>query len=336
MSSFGLDIGSKSIKIVQLEKSGKTIRLVSAGIASAPPHGMSSDSENDLVKVSEIIKKLVQDAKVNTRQVIFALPENLVYTRLVSFPPLSDEEVSSAVEWQAEGYIPIPKKDAVISWDIVARTDKGVEVLLVATPRLLVNKYMKVVEDAGLTTVAVETELLSLVRSLSSPNKTVMVVDFGATSTDVAVAVNRQLMFARSIQSGGEALTRAVAAGIGVEAGQAEEYKKTYGLTSSLEGKVKQALSPILMTVLEELKKARGFWQEGHSDLPIELGVLAGGTAGLPEIIPSITSALGFEMSIGSPFANITIDPRVAKSIAPYSPLYSIAVGLALREIQQD
>ncbi|MBI2405661.1 type IV pilus assembly protein PilM [Candidatus Microgenomates bacterium] len=333
MSTFGLDIGSHSIKVIQLAREGKNVRLLAAGVASSPPKGMSSEADQDLLQVSEVIKKLVTDAKINTREVVFALPEPLVFTRLISFPPLSDEEVNSAVEWQAEGYIPVPKKDAVLDHEIVRRTDKGIEVLLVATPRKAVDKYMKVVRGAGLTSVAIETELIALTRSIAPAGKTALVIDFGAASTDVAVSVDKQVMFTRSIPVGGQALTRAVATGIGVEATQAEEYKRTYGLTASLEGKVKQALTPLVSSLLGELKKAVGFWQQEHNSSPVEVVVLTGGTAGLPEIAPSITASLGVEVTIGNPFGAIVRDPRVAQNLDPYAPLYAIAVGLALRGV---
>lgn len=331
--SFGLDIGTHSAKVVELAREGKKLRLVASGVVASPPGAIESNSERDLAKVSEVVKKLVSDTKISKKQVVFALPEQLVYTRVIAFPPLSEEEVNSAIEWQVEGYIPIPKKDAVLDWEIIARNDKNVQVLLVATPKTLVGKYMKVVEDAGLTPLAVETELIALTRAIAPVDRTALIIDFGATSTDLAVAVNRQLMFARSIPTAGTALTRAVATGIGVDTAQAEEYKKTYGLTKALEGKVKGALSGVVTSLLDELKKALGFWQQEHPDLPVQVGFLTGGTAGLPEIIPSVTGALGIEISVGNPFAYVAVDPKLAKSIAPYSPLYAIAAGLAMREL---
>ncbi|MBI4059277.1 type IV pilus assembly protein PilM [Candidatus Microgenomates bacterium] len=332
MSHFGLDIGSHSIKLVQLAREGKNIKLVAAGVVQAPPRGLASESEQDLLKISETIKKLIADAKVTTKNVVFALSESLVYTRLVSFPPLSNEEISSAIQWQAEGYIPIPKKEAELDYEIVSRSEKGVEVLLVASPKTAVNKYLKVITAAGLTPVAVETELLALTRALAPTGKTALIIDFGASSADIAVASNRQLMFTRSAPLAGEALTRAVAQGIGIEATQAEEYKRTYGLTASLEGKVKQVLSPLVAQMVDELAKARAFWQQDHSQLPIDMVVLSGGTSGLPDIVPAIAEGLGVEVSIGNPFAQVILDVKTGQALAPFAPLYAISVGLALRD----
>lgn len=333
MKSFGLDIGSHSIKVVELVRDGKAVRLVASGIAVTPAGGLLTESEKTLTEVSTAIKKLVNDTKISTKNVVFSLPEQSIYTRVVSFPPLSDEEVSSAIEWQAEGYIPIPKKDAVLDWEIVAKSEKSVEVLLIAAPIVLVDKYMNVVQNAGLVPVAAETELIALARAIAPESGNALIVDFGATSTDLAITVNRQLMFARSIPSAGTALTRAVATSIGVESSQAEEYKKTYGLSLALEGKVKQALSTVVSPLVDEIKKAIGFWKQERPNSPVQVGILTGGTAGLPELIPSITQNLGIEMSIGNPFGLINMDPNTSKNLSAYSPLYAIAVGLAMRDL---
>ena len=333
MSSFGLDIGSHSIKVVELARDGKNFKLVASGIAATPQGGLLTESEKTLLEVSMTIKKLVSDTKVSTKNVVFSLPEQNIYTRVISFPPLADEEISSAIEWQAEGYIPIPKKDAVLDWEVVARSEKGIEVLLIAAPRTLVDKYMKVVQNSGLVPVAAETELVALSRAVAPISGNALVVDFGATSTDLAITVNKQLMFVRSIPTAGAAMTRAVATSIGVESSQAEEYKKTYGLSLALEGKVKQALNIVVASLIDEIKKAIGFWKQEHPDYSVQVGVLTGGTAGLPELIPSITESLGIEMSIGNPFSSVNLDQSTSKSLSGYSPLYAIAVGLAMRDL---
>lgn len=334
MGQLGIDIGTSSIKVVDLARDGKAWRLIAAGIVPTPAPGIiNATGEKDLVAIADQIKKLLHDAKISDRNVIFALPESNVYTRIVSFPPLTDAEVGSAVGWQIEGYIPISKKDAVYDHQIVQRTEKGVEVLIIAVPRVFVMKYMKVAQLAGLKELSIETELLSLSRSIVPPGKRCVVIDFGATSTDIAIVVNGQVKLSRSISTAGQALTRAVAQGIGVESRQAEEYKKTYGLTDeSLEGKVKDALDPVISVVVDEIKKALGFWREEHPDVGIEMVIVSGGTSILPSFTPKLTQAISLEVTIGNPFANIKMDPQNAKNISPVAPLYAIAVGLAMWE----
>lgn len=329
---FGIDIGTSSIKIAQLKVEGNKWRLVAAGITHTPPSGLMSESERDVVSLAEAIKKLLSDAKITTREAVVSLPETKVFTRIVSFPAMSDPEVSSAVGWQIESFIPIAKKDAVYDHEVVGRDEKGVQVLLVAVPKIIVQKYMRILNAANLIPAAFETELLALSRSIAPPQKRVLLVDFGATSTDLAVVVNQRLMFSRSFSTAGQALTRAVATGIGVEEKRAEEYKRAYGLGSQLQGKVKQALDPVLFVIVDEIKKAMGFWLEEHRSEPIEAVVVVGGTAGLPSLTPLLAEALKIEVDVGNPFSEVLLDPTSQKTLLPYAPLYAIAVGLAMRK----
>jgi type IV pilus assembly protein PilM len=334
----GLDIGTKTIKIVELEKDGASFSLSASGIV-----GFSGNSvekiidDKEMSSFAQVIKRLHAETGVRSHDVVISIPEQSAFTRTVTFPLLTDAEITSAVKWELEQYIPIPAADAISQHIILERDEKSsppsVLVLLVAAPRLVVEKYTRLVQMAGLTPVAVETELVALTRVLAPPDKTALIIDLGANSTDIAIARNSLLCFSRSIPLAGEAFTRAVSQGLGVNATQAEEYKKTYGLVSSqLEGKVKGALDPVLRLIVDEVKKAISFYQsEQKGEAPTAIEV-SGGTSGMPQIITSLTELLGIEVSIANPFTKVRVDAETAKKLAAYAPLYSVAVGLAMRE----
>jgi type IV pilus assembly protein PilM len=334
----GIDIGSKTIKIVEVEKEGANFSLVASGIVGYS--GITIDKmvdEKEMASLGQIVRKLHAEAGVSGKDVAISIPEPLVFTRTIKFPLLTDAEISSAVKWEAEQYIPIPLNEAIVQHTILMRNEKSsppeVLVLLVAAPRMVVEKYTKVIHLAGLNTTAVETELIALTRSLAPADKTVLLVDLGASSTNIAISKMGLLSFSRSIPIAGEAFTRAVSQGLGVTAQQAEEYKKTYGLTSTqLEGKVKGVLDPVLRLVVDEIKKAISYYlTDEKGETPGAL-IVTGGTSGIPEIVSMLTKLVGMEVLVGNPFAKIKIDPETAKKLAPYAPLYSVAVGLALRE----
>ncbi|OGM28433.1 hypothetical protein A2962_04730 [Candidatus Woesebacteria bacterium RIFCSPLOWO2_01_FULL_39_61] len=336
--SVGLDIGTKTIKMVELVKQGAGFSLRASGIVGHK--GKTPDQskdEKELVILTEAIRKLHKDAKISSKEVIIALPETQVYTRTIKFPLLTDAEVASAVKWEAEQYIPIPANEAIIQHQIVERredtTPPQVVVLLVAAPKALVEKYARAVEMSGMNLTTIETELMALVRSLAPMDQSSMIVDFGARSSDIAIAKNGTLVFSRSIPTAGEAFTRAVSQFLGVDETQAEEYKRTYGLSATqLEGKVKQALDPVFRVVSDEMKKAIHFYQsEEKGDSPTS-AILAGGTAGMPEAASTLTKLLGIEVIVGNPFSKVSVDPQAVTQLAGYAPLYSIAVGLAMRE----
>jgi type IV pilus assembly protein PilM len=333
----GLDIGSKTIKIVELEKTRDSFKLKASGIIgykSNTPEHLTDDKE--IAVLSDVIRKLHKEAKIVSREVVVSIPETQVYTRMIRFPLLTDSEISSAVKWEAEQYIPFPIEEAVIDYQIIDRhenaTPPQVYVLLIAAPKLLVNRYVKLINMCKLELVAIETELMAIARSICPIDQTVMVADFGARSTNIAIVKNTSLMMSRSIPTAGDALTRAVAQGLGIEAAQAEEYKKTYGLSSSnLDGKIKSVLFPVLRMVSDEIKKAVHYYQsEAEGDPPKSL-ILTGGSASMPEVASIMTELLGIEVSIGNPFSKLQMDPQALKQISGYAPFYAISVGLSMR-----
>lgn len=334
----GLDIGSRTIKIVEVEKAGAGYSLLASGIVGFTSNPITKmEDEKEIAAVAQVIRKLHHEAGISGRDVNISLPESQVFTRTIKFPLLTDAEIASAVKWESEQYIPIPLAEAIIQHTILERNEKtvppGVLVLLVAAPRVVVEKYTKVVQAAGLNVISVETELIALTRSLAPVDKTILLVDLGASSTDIAIAKKGLLSFSRSIPIAGEAFTRAVSQSLGVNPQQAEEYKKTYGLSAGeLEGKVKGALDPILKMVVDEIKKAIHYYETDEKGEAPGAIIVSGGTSGMPDIISMLTSLLGMEVLVANPFSRIGVDPETAKKLSPFAPLYSVAVGLAERE----
>lgn len=333
----GIDIGSKSIKIAQLEPKGDLFALLAAGITPVPTGGMDSESENDLNEVAEALKRLIKDTRVVTKTANVSLPEKKVFTRFIKLPYLTDQEVDSAISWQAEPYIPIPIAEASLDYQILRRVEPqpgkpgSVEVLLVATPKTLVQKYMRVFEMAGITIEGVESEFLALSRAVCPPGQTVLLSDFGASTTSVGVVRDRQLLLSHSIATGGEALTRAVSTSLNMNLQQAEEYKKAYGLDSKqVEGKVAASLKTVFQVIIDEIKKALQYYKSEIGDAtPVNSLILAGGGAGMPEIVPLLAESLGMEVVMGDPFARVVKDQQLGKSFVAYAPLYGVSLGLA-------
>lgn len=338
MPAFGLDIGSTSIKVVQLSQTGKNFSLVAAGITSSPAKGLESENIQDMEVLAQTIKKLVSDTKINTPDVAISMPESKVYTRLMNkLPLLTDEEVASAIAWQAEPYIPIPIEQASLSYQIVQRNQPqgskpgSTEVLLVAAEKDLVKRYNDLAAMAGLNLVNVTSEMSALSGSLSIPSQTVLVADIGATSCDFGIVRSGQLLVSRSVATGGNVLTRAVMTNLSVDNSRAEEYKKSYGLSAQfLEGRVRSALEPVVKVIAEEAKKTIQYYKsDAGKDDQVSAMVISGGTAGIPDGAAYFANEVGLEVSVGDPFSQIAKNEQTAKSLSAWTPLYGIAVGLA-------
>ena len=339
MDFFGLDIGSQKIKLVKLAKSGNNqYRLAALGNAVSTQKGLLSDAEGDLTALATIIKKLHQEAKISTKNVVSALPQDQVFTQVITLPQLSEDELLSALKWEAEQYVPIPLSEVTLSHQIIGQVKENakqkIEVLVAAAPTRLIDKLLLVLKTAGLNPVSLEIEIMALARSLVPPSPgVVMVVDLGAKATDFAVVENGQVIFVRSIATAGEALTRAVSSGLGLDPNQAEAYKKAYGADpKQLEGKVVGAIGPVVEVIVAEMEKIIQFHQLEKKKTLSRI-ILTGGTASLPEISSLLAKKLNLEIQSGDPFLQIVKDNLVAKIPPADISSYSIATGLAMKEM---
>lgn len=340
--SFGLDIGASTIKAVEIGQSKEGFSLSACIITPTPPKGMLSESPIDEEEMAQAIKKTVMDAGITNKRVNIALPENQVYTKVVEMPYLSDRELASAIYWEAEQYIPIPLANVSLAWSVLKKPVKPVpsekmEVLMVGAPTVIVKKYQKVVEMAGLNIGSMETEILSTVRALTSSANTTgpvptLIVSIGAISTSLAIVVGSTLIFTYSLPIGGMAINRAISADFGLSHLQAEEYKRTYGiLNSPLGQRIGRATLPIVSSILTEIKKAVVFYTQKYKDSKIEQIILSGGTAKLPGIDAYFAQNCGIETVTANPWKAL-FTTNIPKEILDNGPDYTIATGLALKE----
>lgn len=340
--SVGLDIGFSSIKVVALNKDNDKVGLVSLGSIPCPQPGMLSDSEMGLQAVANSIKKLFEATGIEEKEIVAALPESKVFTRVIDdLPYLTDNELSQAIRYAAEEFIPMPLADVNLNWQVLFRADgKNKQtktiVLVIASPKNAVTKYIKVLNMAGLHPRILETEIIAVTRSLVGNNPfspSTLIVQLGATTTDFATVSKGLIWLTRSISTGGIALTRSLAQHFNFELTQAEEYKKVYGLMEDqLEGKVYEALKPVVDIISGEAKRVIQAFEEKYPQDPIKRVVLSGGGAKMPGFVIYLANTLGLEVQEADPWYAIAKDKASISRLAQDAPSYSVAVGLALRE----
>lgn len=337
--SFGLDIGISSIKAVEIEQDKNGFKLNAAIAAPSPVKGMLSESPVDEEEMAQTLKKTLDEARISTKRVNVALPENQVYTKVVEMPFLSDRELASAIYWEAEQYIPIPLSNASLSWNIInrkANSNEKMLVLMVGAPTILVTKYQKVLQLADLKINVLETEMLATVRALTSflPTNSItptIIINVGLISTSLAIVIGANLIFTYSLPLGGAAINRAISTDFGLSRSQAEEYQKTYGISNSPLGqRIGKSTEPIMSSILSEVKKAVIYFSQKYKDSKIEQIILSGETASIPGMDAYFANSSGIETVIADPFKFLAPD-TVPKDIMNNAPAYSIAVGLSLR-----
>lgn len=346
---FGLDIGVHSIKAVWLGESKKGFMLNATNIVPTPPKGMLSQSPLDQEEMARTIQGMISEAQIKTKYVNIALPESQVYTKVIEMPVLSDNELSSAIYWEAEQYIPIPLSNVKFDYKVLSKpanmglqsdNNQGkMEVLLVGAPSVLIATYQKIISLAGFNIAAVETEILATARALiySVEGKdqelpATLIVNIGALTTSLVIVKNGLLVFTYTISLGGSAISRAIASDFGFTLDQAEEYKKVYGISKqNFQGKIGKASEPILTSILIEVRKSLAFYKEKYKENSIiQQVILSGGSAKLPGLDLFFAENIGIETVVGNPW-KVLASQQVPKDILENAPDYSIAVGLAMR-----
>lgn len=339
--SVGLDIGISSIKVVSLVRDKQSARLLSLGAIPAPQPGIVSDSDTGLEAVATAIKKLLSAAKIDTKEVIAALPESKVFTRVIDdLPYLTDQELASAIRYASEEFIPMPLVDVNLNWQVLFRSSERGKartvVFVIASPKNVVSKYISVFSMAGIKPKALETEIIAVTRSLVGNNPfspATLIIQLGATTTDFATVSKGLIWLTRSISTGGMALTRTIAQHFNFELNQAEEYKKIYGLLEDqLEGKVLEVLKPVVDIIGGESRRVIQAFQTKYPQNPIKRVVISGGGAKMPGLVTYLAQSLGLEVQEADPWFLIAKEKNLVGRLAADAPLYSVAVGLALRE----
>ncbi len=334
---FGLDIGRSFIKVVEVKQQGGKKYLNAAASLQTPLGGMQSESPIDLGKISDAVRDCVKASKIETNRCVVSLIESQVVTRLIQLPHLTEKELGAAINWEAEQYIPLPIKDVNLKYKVVSKpqdstSNEKIDVLLIASPKRVIDKYLNIMRNAGLAIEAVETESLALVRSLTlSDDPATVIVSFGALSTELVIAYSGNVLFTRSVATGGVNLTRALMAEFNLTITQAEEYKQSYGiLEDKLSGKVAAVIKPILDILISEITKAVEFAHEHVQDSPIWRIIICGGGAYLPGLSEFLTSRTSLEVSAADPWRDFVKEGLILK-LPGQGGFYAVATGLALR-----
>ncbi len=351
-SFIGLDIGSQTIKAIELEPSGTGYRILRAGSGPTPPGTVREGGVVEPNVLSNAIRGVLSSAGIRRGKVVSAVGGQAVIVRELKVPKMSQADLRQAVRFEAGRYLPYSVRDVSMDFDVLGEvTEEGqlkVEVLLVAARQEIVDKHVQALHDAGLHPMILDVESFAVMRALESQARTdggaaaAVFVDLGAETTDILVTEHDRLRLTRNVNIGGASLTRAVAARLDVEFPVAEELKKDKGRVL-LEGEslpddqavlsIHEAMLPILTDLATELRRSLDYFQTRWRENRIGRVVLSGGTARLGNLDRFLSLELGIETIVGDPFTNCTVPESVlsTQERQRVAPAMSAAVGLAMR-----
>ena len=341
----GIDIGTSAIKIVELSKAGERIKLENYGemgihtLTEKPFRTIERDtlllSNQD---VARAIGAILDKAQIVTREAFFSIPDFATFFTFLALPPMSKQEVPSAVQFEARQHIPLPLSEVTLDWtmlegEISDRKRSKLKILLVAVPHEVINQYQIISKLSQIRLLSLEAEVFGLVRSLAKNKKgTIGLVDIGAQSSTFSIIENGTLKITHSFDISGNELTRILSKSLNIGYNEAEELKKKYGIRS-LEMPVGRILSPLVDLLAGEIEKiSRNFYQtEGKN---IERIIVAGGLALLSGLKEYLADWLKKPVEIANPFADILYPPVLGDVLKEMGPSYAIAVGMALRGLE--
>lgn len=350
--SLGIDIGTSSIKLVELSRWGERKKLENYGEIKASAlykepfrtfekSTLSFSNQN----ISRAIKAILEEAKIKTRQVIFSIPDFSSFFTNFELPPMSQEELSQAVLYEAKRHVPVPFGEVALDWQVIEgptnQKQKKSKILLVAVPNEVIHQYQTIAEISNLELRALEAEAFGLLRSLVGEEITqpLALVDIGAQTTTCSIVEKKILKTSHSFDLSGNELTEVVSKGLGVDYEKAGVLKKEYGLLREQRGEngkgkeIREILTPLIDVILREIERVcQGFSQiEGKE---VEKIILSGGTALLPGLKEHFQDFLKKEIQIADPFSSMFYPPILENTLKQMGPSFAIAVGVALRGLE--
>jgi type IV pilus assembly protein PilM len=311
---FGLDIGETALRLVQLKKGGAKPVLVTLGDVEVPSNLLETDSAAAHDKLTELIVQLVKD---------------------ITTPKLNDAELAKAIKYQADQYVPMAIDQVKLDWTVLGpgKTENELEILLVACPNTVADKYLNIITKAGLEVSALEVNATALYRAVVPPTSPpVIVLDAGSTSTDLSIVYQGTPRLIRSIPVGGATFRKSVSTALGLDDVQADQFVKKFGLTQTkLEGQVYKAVKPNVDILVEEIGKSIKFFTTRYTDVKVEKIVLTGGAANMLELPAYIANATRLPVELANPWINISYPANMHDRLLGLSHSYGVAAGLAER-----
>ena len=330
-SKLGIDIGTSSIKVVQLKKEAESYALETYGMVKVN-YDVSGKADFDVIaETASVLKKLMTESRVNTKKVVASLPNSIVFVSVITMPTMGEKELKNAIQWEAQRYIPLPLEEVTLSWSVLNEPPENgqMKVLLTAVPSAVIENYLKMFKLAGLEPSALEIEALALIRALvGSRKESLIIVDLGARNTSLNLVDNSFLRVSRNLGVGGDSITNAISRSLKVSTSRAEQFKRDLSFSDGVK-EMPQAIREVVDNIkYETLQLVKIFESSGGH---IQEIILAGAGAQLPGL-SSFFADSGIKITLGDPLKFISYDPRLKANLSEAGLSLSVALGLAMRE----
>jgi type IV pilus assembly protein PilM len=344
----GIDFGTSYIKIVELSYHDQKAYLENYGVVDLAMITQTNDGKTLPYEERMIgcLKELVKSMEMDVKNVMVSIPGFTGLVTLVEFPEMKDDEIDKAIQYEAHKYIPTSLDEIVMSWEVVgkrtespspmlsgATANKKVQVLLVAAPKKEISKYEHLVNGAGLEVKAIELETFSIARSLvGDDGGNYLIVDIGARATNIILVEKGIVRVNRNVDAGGNEITNTIADSMSISKQRAEILKK--GEKDLVNGR-ESIVIPVLELIAGESLRILNSYKEKNRDVKIDQVIISGGTSRMKGVTEYFTNTIGITSIAGNPWRRIGYEAELSKMIEDIGSSFSVAIGLALRGIDE-
>ncbi len=339
----GLDITTSSVKLIELSLGGGQYRVESYAAEPTPHNAINEKAIVDAEAVGEAIRRAVKRSGARSKEAAIAISGDAAITKVIQMPKsLGESELEGQVELQADQYIPFPMEEVSYDFQPIGPSEKDPEmrdVLLVATRTENVEQREAAVRAAGLTAKIVDVEAFALENACKllthqmpdgGIDRTIAVIDFGASSTTFSVLKDLKVIYTRDFAFGGQQLTEEIMRTYGLSMEEAGRAKKEGGLPSNYQPEV---LDPFIDDMTQQVSRSLQFYlASGSGREQPEKILVCGGCANIVGVDDVIASRVGIPAERGDPLGQMKISSKAkAQSVKKDATALLTACGLALR-----
>lgn len=335
----GLDIGSSTLKLAELKQSRGKYRLVNVGEAFLPHDTIVDKQIVNPSVASEYIYNLFNDLGIKNKNVVISVSGNSVIIRRVTLPQMSEAELSEAVPWELEQYLPQTIADVNYDYQVLpgVTPEGNIDVVIVAAKKDITSSYVNLVADIGLNPVVVDVDVFAMENmyemNYEPSDGLVALVNIGASTTNINILKSGITLFTRDIGTGGNQFTELLMNQLNVDFEEAETTKLTLSGNDEQQ-EFEHVIREFSELVSEEIRKTLDFFENNVLKESVIKIVLGGGSSKVTGLRDYLSESLEqTEVMMINPFRNIEIsesdfDPEYMEDIAPKM---GIVIGLALR-----
>lgn len=339
----GLDIGSSSVKAVELQKRGNRLELTNLGLESLQPDTIVDGQIMELNNVSNVIANIFNQHQIKTNRVAAGVSGHSVIVKNIVLPQMSEEELQESFSWHAEEHIPFDIADVNLDYHVTGNSSDALQVLLAACKSDKIANVKQAIQLAGKQPVVVDIDAFALqncyeVNYQPKNGEVVALLNIGASTININILKGTRSVFTRDASVGSSQYTSLLQRELGLTFEQAESVKRGYPLPEGVEPR---PIQPIIETVSDilalEVKKTIDFYratsEEGEAG--IQKIFISGGGSKLPGLADYLAKRFEVPVEVFDPFRQIQVDARKFDPdyMRELVPEMAIAVGLALRGV---